>query len=371
MTIQVIPGEGLWLPWPYPIIWAGASPGLVNIDTADAAAEKIAMVGRVFTKDSVQKAIRRIGFRWGSVMAVTAGGTPTAVRVSLQDPSVTTAYPDETQDEYYDMVNGTDDLTAITWVETGNLSADRTVNNGDLLAIVWEFQTFNAGDAFTLSGVDDYAASAALHNCFVAAKVGAPAWTNAQTALPNVILCFSDGTYGTLAGSFGWSAFNAHAFQSDDTPDEYALKFRVPFPVRIDGIWIYGDFDQDVTVTLYGASTVTWTLNKDQRKSVSFGVYLLPLSAVQNLAKDTDYYLSVQNSSTASNVSVYSFDVNAAGYLQALGGGTNFIYASRTDGGVWTPVTTRQLMAGIHVIGCDDATGGAGGGRPEIRGSNL
>ena len=76
------------------------------------------------------------------------------------------------------------------------------------------------------------------------------------------------------------------------------------------------------------------------------------------MSADTTYRLAVKPT-TATNVSLYSFSVNAAAIMAAFVGGTQWYQSTRTDAGAWTDSTTNCPFIGLHLSQLDDGAGAA------------
>jgi hypothetical protein len=369
MAYQQLPGTGIWIPQ-----WRQFSfpATLANVGTIDATGEKCAFVGRVWFKERTgTKAIRKVGFRFGTVTK--AGGS--GLTVSLQDIDLTAGapmQPDGTQDQTVAIANGNAAFASNTWITTGNLSADRTVTYGDLIAVVIEFDGSGrqGADAVNITGIGASAAANTMHQGISIAYTAS--WAAVST-VPNVILEFSDGTFGTLDGGFPCSASNTHTFNSSSTPDEYALAFSLPFPCKVDGLRAAANFaGNDATITLYEGTTVKQSVAIDGNAIyTAAGPRMLQVPIPETtLAANTTYYVAVK-ADTTSNISLYSTDVDNANHFTTVEGGTPLNYVTRTDAGAWdAATTTRRLLAGVRISSLDDGTGsGGGGGFPILGGS--
>lgn len=363
MALTVLPGRGNWFPAPPPIGLAPAfSTGLV----IDATGEKLAFNGQVwFPARTGTKDIRRVQFRLGAVTK--AGGS--AFTVSLQDPAAAAGppgQPDETQDQTVAIANADAGLTSNVWYRTGTFSADRTVAYGDDLSIVVEFDGAGrlGADSLIVNGITQAGNSATGFYTPSVLKTGGSFALN--NAMNNVILEFSDGTFGILEGGVCWSAVNSHAYNSGSaTADEHALAFQVPVECVIDGLWaavVASGASADFDLVLYSGTTALVTKSFDANRALAAATarYLMVPIAETTLSPSTQYYLSVKPT-TANNVTAYSFDVNDAAHMDVLDAGQAFNYSSRIDAGSWDAITTtRRLQAGIRLSQSHGA--GAGGG---------
>lgn len=333
----------------------GANPD--NSITIDATGEKGAYCGPVwFAERTGTKNITRVGFRFGTIAK--AGGS--ALTVSLQDASVSGGtslipqlVPDEVQDQTVAIANGNASFASNTWIRTGAFSADRTVSFGEMVCVVVEFDGAGrlGADAVNLSCLQ--VANRQLHNSHVAGKV-AGAWLSRDVAV-NLVLEFSDGTFGTLYGGFPTSAIGTLNYQASSSPDEYALEFTPSADVTIDAASFYLTVtatDGDVTVSLYdsGGSVLTSTLLHGHWGLISQAIHVWTTACFPDavaLTAGNLYRIGVRAESTT-NVAIQFFDVSDAAHMAAHVGGTTWAYASRTNLGAWTTTTTRRLFLYPH-----------------------
>jgi len=353
MALQSIPG-GLWFPRPIQIT-AFASAII------DATGEKIAFVGPVSTPNQGSKSIRKVGFRFGTVTK--AGGS--ALTVSLQDVDLAAGQPmrpDGTQDQTVAIANADAAFASNTWIQTGNLSADRTVTHGELLAVVVEF------DGAGRLGADSVAIS--VPNTGLLGHSALVLFTGSwvATAATGVLLEFSDGTFGTLEWGYPISNVATHNFHVNTAgADEYGIEFQVPWECAVDGAWwqgASGGTAGDFEVILYSGTTpmTNGTISVDGHTLTSGSTFLFQRSfpGAITLAANTSYKLALRPTATTGFLLHY-VDVAAAGYMAALDGGTNIVQASRLDQGAWAAATTtRRPLMGLKLCAFHD--GAAGGG---------
>jgi len=369
MAFQQIPGTGLWIPH-RPMI--SLSPG-INTSVIDATGEKVAYLGRVFWYGrSGTKDIRTIGLRFGTV--VKAGGS--ALTVSLQNASAAgnPGVPDETQDQTVAIANADASFASNTWITTGNLSADRTVSLGELLAVVIEFDGSGrlGSDSVQLTGLTSVT-TAGWVGGLPTMLLKTASWAG-QARVPNVLLGFSDGTFGTLDGSWPVSAVGLIDFNSGTNPNENALEFSLPFPCKVEGGWLFcgGTAGSPFEARLYdGTSVMTngsvsidpgyWFNPSDQCVPFTF-------PGEVELAANTTYRLAFAPLS-GTDIRVRYFDVATANHFQAHAGGTSWKFNTR-NGGAWgTATDTRRLFCGLRVSSLSDPSGGGTGAGPHYWGA--
>lgn len=367
MTYQQIPC-GAWILDPDELLGTLNAASFASA-LIDATGEKFACVGRVwFTERTGTKDIRRVGFRFGSVTK--AGGS--ALTVSLQNPSTTTGppgQPDETQDQTVAIANADASFASNTWYRTGTLSADRTVSFGEDLAVVIEFDGSGrlGSDAVNINYIPNNGRTVG----FPVSKTGG-SWSG-FLGCPNLVLEFTDGTFGILESSIPTSTFSSAGYNSGSTPDEIALAFQLPFKCKIDGVWAcvnYGGTAPDFDVVIYQGTTALQTVSIDGNRirhgSYTYSLLEVPFEELE-LAANTQYYAALKPTTT-NFVTMPYFDVNAAGHLNCWPGGQNFHQATRVDAGSWSATTTRRPLMGIRLSSFDD---GAGGGSPNPFGGSC
>lgn len=350
MALTSIPGEGLWLPR-YPEFAQTMISSLI-----DATGEKMAFLGPIWTPSGGAKSIRKVGFRFGTV--VKAGGS--ALTVSLQDIDLTTGppyRPDGTQDQTVAIANANAAFVSNTWIQTGNLSADRAINFGDMLAVVVEF------DGSGRLGADSVQIQS-MPSTFTAHQSGVSEFTTgawvAKGSSASVLLEFSDGTFGCFLD--GYPALTGNVtFNSGSSPDEYALEFQVPWECQVDAFWCYcaPQASGDVDFVLYdSASSALATVSVDYNTlSSASGTFLTRLfPSLITLSANTTYRLALRPASAATTF-LYYWDVDQAAYMGVMPGGTAWRLATRTDAGAWTTTTTRRPRMGLRFASLHDGSG--------------
>lgn len=323
--------------WPAPIQVSSAGSMVL-----DASGEKAAFIWRVGKAGD----IRKLHFRLGTV------ATGQTLKLSLQDVDPATGDPDGTIDQSGTVaVANTDDDT---W-KTVTLGSDRTVARGDWLAAVIEFDS----TVGSLVVARDSVASAG-RTAYADLFTGAWAKTGAS---PVLAVEYSDGSFGMQPGvhpGFASSqAFNVNTAGGD----EYALRFRLPFPARCSGLCFYGSIAGDMEFVLYDSdgSTALATLSFDASLYVTGNdlTHLFWGSDV-SLAKDTWYRIAAKPTTTT-NFTLRFLDLFSAAAAAQLPGGTNAILSRRVDAGSWTDVDTQRPALGVLLDQADDGVSAGGG----------
>lgn len=359
MTKQRFGGAGWsWPEWPRMFQFNTAAPSLTTsgVIQLDAANERAALIGNVMWADGETHNVSAIRFRTAN--ATTPNLT---LRASLRDVSLVAGPPgrdDGTVDQSATQVNP----VANTNYQL-TLGATRAVTQGELLAVCFDVDTYTSG-AINIAAFAAYTATGVPHRPLFSTFL-ASTWAIGQTAIPAVSLIADDGTVGILANAFPApsAAINTHAINTGTSPDEIAIAFTVDAPCYIGGagaalqVAANGDFDvvlYEGTTARATVSVISDTLNADATVrpiDVAFPDWLCE--------PGTTYYLAIKPT-TANNVTLYSMDVSSAAELEAFAGSAH--YASRVDGGAWTPVTTRLPMAWLKVTALEDAGAAAASG---------
>jgi hypothetical protein len=337
----------------------------------DATGEKAAFIGPViFGGDrTTSRAIRKVSFKFGAVTK--AGGS--GLTLSLQDVSAAAAFvPDEVQDQTVAIAAA--GVTTQTAYTTGNLSADRTVNYGDMVAVVIEFDGGGrlGADSFVISSLANVQQSRTSGTL----KTGGT-WAQ-QVRRPLLHFEFADGTFGTMEGALPASALGSVAFNSGSAADEIAMGVQFPFEVvclGADVLALAAGTSSDFDIVLYEGTTARRTCSVDamQLPTATNAAHWVALWAPYTIPANTLFRIALKPT-TANSVTMYYRDVAAAALLDIAFGGQNFCYASRVDAGAWTDVTTRQpLNWSVRIASVPNDVGGSGGGllSPNLHGNRM
>lgn len=361
MSIVQFSGPGPLFPMPPA---AGLPLAMGSVGDLANTSDKIAFIGPVWFQGATgSKAIRKISFLLGSTL-VKAGAS--AARISLQDVSLAAGpviRPDGTADQSYAVANTNTESgwSANSWFTTGNLSADRTVNYGDLVAVVFEFTTRNGSDAFGLQALltgagptlDEYSVQ---QNCTISVQ-GGGVWVT-MPGIPNVLFEFSDGTFGTLGDTFPISTLTAGTIDINTASDERALVFRFPMSVEVDGLWALLEIQPgaDFELILYSGTTAlqTVSIDADAMLADSTERYIFVPIPKTTLAANTDYRVAVKPT-TVLNVTLPIFIMNSGAHRAAYPFGTDAAASSRADGGSWSDSSASRPCMGVRLSGIDPA----------------
>lgn len=337
-----------------------------TFDTVTAIAatgDKLACIGQFVHHDAASgKSIQRVQFRFGTITKT--GGSGLTVSLQDVDLSNTTApfRPDGTQDQTVAISNADASFATNTWIRTAALSANRSVSNGDWIAVVIEY------DGSGRLGTDSVALSAlrnVTYNNQGWVRQASGTWASVANASPSIALECSDGTFGFLSpGTHAALSATQRSFASNSTPDERANYFVPPVTMTIDGIAVMGGpnaMNADFDIVIYENGTAIHTTSIDasaQRVNGTFPQHFT-LSSRVTLTAGRTYYVSFRPSTT-NTITLWEEAYNAAGLVQYTGWGNGAGIISRTDAGSWSSVTTTSMYA-MQLRVCDVASGSTGG----------
>ena len=324
----------------------------------DAATEKVAFIIRV-PKDGT---LDSVGFRLGTVTQAPTNG----LKVSFQDVSLANGDPDGTIDQYAVVTAG---LVSNAWIDvsaTGYMGSGgagsgtkRSVSRGNYLAVVTEYQSFNAGDSLNVNHL--YTITWVGNNY---ADLFTAAWVKQTAGAPVLSLKYEDGSYDFMPEAFPHATESYTSYHSGSTPDEIALKFKVPYSVKVNGLWFFGQLatgPADLVLYDSDGATPLASASMDNDAAIAGNRFFWVPIPETTLSKETFYYIALKPT-TASYVNLFWFTVNAAAIFDQTDLGQNAFWSQRTDAGAWSDTTTKRPYIGAVISALDDGTGGGGAG---------
>jgi hypothetical protein len=336
MPLQSFPGWGL----PIPRIQVLGS--VFSAIAVDAAGEKAAMVFQVPKTGNID----RIAFYVSNVT-----GTARTIRVGLETID-SSGNPTGTQ--YGGSAVGTQASPASTTVYEVTLGTPAAATIGDRVAIVIQFDSTVGNMQIGTAPLND-ACGFPYSSAFTAS------WAK-QTS--NLILCgirYDDGVYEDI-GSPIPGIWSSPTISSSTTPDEVGVKFSLPFPVTVKGVWLNLDLDGNATIKLYDSdgSTVLGSISvlSAERAFTSMTLYYFHFSTPIDLDAGTEYRLTLLPATTTA-IGFRRVVVASADRLGAMSGGTAWYETSRTDAGAWTDTTTQKVFKGLLCSHFHDGAGGS------------
>lgn len=363
MTLVAIPAGYLIIPDA-----SGQSiPGLhvTSHSTMDAASEKVAWVFRAPKTGTLDQ----LEFLFKTVAQAPSNGLRISFQDLEEDQGTIPYIPDGTQDQYRDIAQGS--IVTGAWIAPGLMTDNgtdggvkRSVTAGDLIAAVVEFASFSAGDDV------DIAHDTTYRNLPVEVGVVAyiASWAiNASNALhPAVALKYNDGTYESInsrGSPRNHTGTKTHVTGLNTTPDEVALRFKLPFTARAWGVQLKCaglGAAENVTVKLLASDdterATTGIIEPDFAIQSSNCDDIVPFTAPYTIEANTEYRLSV-TPLTSGTINIHYISVESAAHMDAMLWGAEFYKSTRTDGGDWTDVTTDFPFIGLVLDQLDDGAG--------------
>jgi len=301
-----------------------------------ASTHKICIVGTV-QKSGV---ISSVSFRLG---AITKGLT-TELLVSLQDVDTANGppgRPDGTVDQSGTI--STANIVANT-VVTATLGTTRSVTVGDLLAVVVEFNTFNASDSIVVSTLGG--ASQAIVNSLVGlSHYNGTAWTLSITGIPIVSLGYSDATANSIHGALPLTSITANSFNVDSSPDERGIRWVPAYTQVVAGLWAMAIASADHALVLYdsgGTELASVAVDANTVRVSAIRPQWRYFSSPVTVTAGSTYYLTIRPA-TATNITTYTFGLAASADREAWPLGTEADGATRTGAGAWTISSTSRV----------------------------
>lgn len=343
------------------------------ISTAlDTASEQCYMIGHIYidggtgSKTLSAAGGGKISFLTGGVTWATAGST---LKVGINGVSTSAgpgAQANGTYSVFKTLVQGTDTITANTWKDAIMSSGTVTLTHGDLIAIVFEMTVRNGADAVVIScgPTSNNPTFPAVYN-FVS-----PSTRNNQSAKPNAVITFDDGTLGWLSDSLIFSAQSSSTFNSDTAgADEFGNVFRLPYACKVDALWFKG-WNASTTggdkIILYSdpfgspsvLASATIDYHQQGTNAARATLHQCLLTSEVSLSANTDYAVTVQPQTT-SNTTLYNVSVSTAAHFNAWPCGQNAYAVKRLDntGALAVDSTTKRWTCGVRISSLDDGTG--------------
>lgn len=341
MTIQDIFEE-----IPFPALqhgWEGND--LTTEVTIDASGEKVGFIFQISKTGTIAK----VAFM---VTTFTTGGN---LDCRLETVSTTTGQPTGTL--IAAGANHVQNIVAAGWQTVTLDTGPSVTRGGQAIALVLDA---TAAVNFTiLSGGDnDGQIPYTSHNT-------ASSWTNNKKR-PIFGLEYSGGDYPQITGIDPYKTAAVNFFTSGSTPDEIALKFKLPIGFRVSGFYMFASAGTQAANTefiLYDSdgSTALETLTPDfdiqANSAEAAGFHMFRFANSETLLADTFYFLAVK--AGANTVTLMEQDYESAAVMDASPGGDNAITATQTDGGGFSDSALKMIGVGVLIDGLDLPAAGA------------
>ncbi len=374
------PGEGVWVPrLDSGYITQSAAQTTTDAMTLDADEEEAQYIGRVHIHGG---ATGKTFGTSGSKVSWLSGGSITfqssaTLRVGVKKaasvdatagPSARATIGAAAFDVYDDLIGGTDTISSTTW-RNDAMSAGTpfTVNDGDLIAVCFHLDIVSAAQSVKIRSQ-----STASVLVFPAATLvtSGPTYTG-QTAYPNIVLTFDDGTLGWLTGPVLSNVFSAATTIGNTNIG--ANIFQFPFDVKIDAIATQillntntANFAYDIYSTPLGTPVQDYAVAEDANITGTVTgnrMYFHHMTSRYTMSANTAYAVGVRQT-TANAVNLNQYDVDVATYFRPNGMDENTYAALSTAGATFAAQNSgkRRFSIWVKVCAIDIPSGSSGGG---------
>lgn len=344
----------------------------------DATGEKFAMVGRVHW-DGRPAAAKTIDTSGSSAIAWYGGSTAvfdnasTTLDVGIQGVGTTgpTAVPDGSYTVKAVVTTAADATPTLTttnsWHTIVPTTGTASITHGDLAAVVWDMTNRAGSDAINIGVGVTTKSLFPVCNAYVAAAWGG----TGVGAGPNVMLTASDGTRGTLDGTFLFGAQTAVTWADASNPDEYGLIFQVPFACKVDALYCMMrtvDATSDFTISLVStpestrATVASVSVDASQIGPVTAErLCVFNLASEVSLSANTDYCVAIK-ATGAGNVRFARLDLGHADARKFFPGGTTMRGVTANNGADFGSSSTTTLYpVGVRISQLQDGASSGGG----------
>jgi hypothetical protein len=342
MALVAVKGAILWPDEPCDPL---GSPDYAASMTMTASTHKAAAIIQAPKTGTISK----IAWRTGTV---TTGAT---VDVRLETVTLSTGAPSGTLEDTN--TNGSQvvaDANDNVWFTT-TLTAGASVTIGDILAVV----IANAGSGnMIVAGFNDVA-----RNVPYTMRFDGTTWTKFQGG-PVIAFEYNDGSYPWIPGVHPASTLISTDIQNIAlSKTEYGFKFKVPFPLKVIGAWIWSRVQSDAnTLALYDSDGVTVfkDIPVDANLSGTTGgdIFMFTFDTEIQLLADTFYRLALRTTDTVNPASIYGLRVNAVAVMDAMPMGQDCHATHKTFGSSsWSETTTERPYMGLMISALGDGNG--------------
>lgn len=384
MAYVDIPGEGWWCPrLNSGYISHSAAATTTDNMLLDADEEEAQYIGRIHihgggTGKTFGTSGSKIGWLSGASITFQSSAT---LRVGVKKASsIDTANGPAARatigaaafDVYDDQIGGTDTISSTTWrTETMSAGTPFTVNDGDLLAVCFHLDIVSAAQSIKIRS--QVTGSVPVFPTCTLVTSG-PTYTT-QTAYPNLIITFDDGTLGWFTGPVLTNVETAATTIGNTNIGGNIFQF--PFDCKIDAIAAQillntntANFAFDIYTTPLGTPSQAYTGAEDANivgTVTGNRMYFHHMSSRYTMLANTAYAVGVRQT-TANAVNLNQYDVDVATYFRANGMDENTYAVLSTAGATFAAQNSgkRRFTVYIKVCAIDIPSGGGGpliGGR--------
>lgn len=378
MALVNVVGAGMWIPM-FPQGYHTTNTVALNDNALlDADLEEFQMVGTV-TRDGGGSATfgtsSKIDWLPGASITflvnstLTVGVKKTSTIDKANGPPGRATAGKAAFDMFKDLVGGTDTITSTTArSDTMVGGTPFTVTDGDELAICFFLSTTAGSPSIK---VRQGTTVSTLHSTVSTLITASGATFTVQTALPNVILTFDDGSIGWLEPTYAYSVADVISGTIGNT-NIFGNIFQVPYACKIDALAAVlnvstsaADYALDLYSTPLGTPALVEACTQDANTTaVAAGARLTVrrLTTPRTLTINTDYAIGVRQT-TATAVTVVQRDVATATFFKPSGMGAECYAANSTAGATFAAQNSGKRRYHVYArLSALDNGVSAGGG---------
>lgn len=316
-------------------------PALSGGTTLDAAAEAAIYVGHIFTSDGASHTIDTTGsssLGWLTA-AVTFANAGTTVKVGLATIDAANGPPSRatnvanviTFDVSKSLTGGGGGITGSAWQNHVPDAGTKTIAHGDLVCFAVQMTA--------RGGVDSVIANweAQAQSTGFAAVTGFTGGSYASSnGIPHAIITFSDGAIGYFMGGANQVTINTRTWSSASATKEYGQLYKLPFPMKVHGLFAWAAPSADFDAVLYSdplgtpVAEKTRSIDLNTAQTSSGRKMFMPFASPYAVSANQEIGAVIKPG--ASNVSAYYKTLNTATYRAADPWGTVGYGISRAAG---------------------------------------
>ena len=255
-----------------------------------------------------------------------------------------------------------------SWQELA-LGSNYTATAYGQYCVAWFITNYTGSDSVILKTATSANQIDYITSWTATAWTTTPVFTNSSGAAPDLAIKMSDGSYGTLLGSFPMAGPGSSAiiYNSGSANNEIALRFQLPNSVSAVGYCLNqpaAATNATFVVNLYDANNTALATqsspnNQQMARQVQNDIYCQRFSTAITLNANAVYRLGVK-AATVNSITIDYLPVNANKFLTLMEGGDQMYWSQRSGSGAWTDTNTQRPLIAILVSGWGNR-GGRGG----------
>jgi hypothetical protein len=355
-----------------PEVWHSATLPSASSALMDAANEAIIFIGRINTSDGGSHTLDTSGssaIAWRTA-AVTFANAGTTFKVGVAPVDTGTGAPGRASnasdvisfDVSKSMTGGGGGVTANAWQSHVPDTGSKSIANGDLVAVCFQMTARGGADVINIGYINATQFNRPSVTGFLGGSYAA------QNGLLNVFITFADGATGWIDGGEVFSTNNTRTWNSGSATKEYGQLYKLPFPVKIYGLYGFSNTSADLDLVLYSDPLGTPVAEK----TIAVDANTVASNAAGRRFRETfaspytttaDQLVVAGFKPGASNIDAYYKTLGSAGIRVTDPWGVEGYGVSRATGAFANANSSLDhYYIGLICGAYDDGAGGAAGG---------